>query len=58
MNEFPQITIERYLAVLDEFQEIARNPSRQTEQRFKALILQITALRETLIQHGVSIEKV
>lgn len=56
-DETKSMTSRRYQALLEEFQQLALKPSRDTEQRFFAVQRNINAIRELMLRNNIVIEE-
>lgn len=55
-TETQESLIKRYKEALKKYNELANNPKQETQQSFEAAARQVSAMRQTIVRYGITLE--
>lgn len=56
-TETQESLIKRYKEALKEYNALANNPKQETQQSFEAVGRKVSALRQTIVRYGITLEE-
>lgn len=56
-TETQESLLKRYAAAIEEFTHLAKNPSPDNQQRFESVLRMVSAMRQTIVRYGISLEE-